>query len=201
MKLYLFSSPVRSTRANASFSHVGTWDVKGLCKECNRSLDQLIAPLQIEWDPGFDSNGSFAWCGYKCIAQKNVAAQLKQLGLEFSCEDVLECKAKARTKPASEISTPSEYRWLRPVERLLLNEELSRIKVIQTCPVCRVTYYEFKRFGLFLDAADWGGRKVFQFEQHRKSEAIYMSEEGADLLRSSTFTNFELYEAGYILEA
>lgn len=127
--------------------------------------------------------------------------QLKQLGLEFSFEDVLEIEAKSRSKPLTQISTLSEYRWLRPVEKLSLNEELSRIKVVQTCPACGLTHYEFKRFGLFLDAAEWGGSKVFQFEQHGNSGAIYMSEEGADLLRSSTFTNFELYEAGYILEA
>jgi hypothetical protein len=201
MKLYLFNSPLRSTRANASFSHIGTWDLRGLCKGCHRSLSQLMPPLQIEWDPGFNSKGSFAWCGYTCIVHKDVAAQLEQLGLEFSFEDVLEFEAKSRIKHLPQISTLSEYRWLRPVEKLSLNEELSRIKVVQTCPACGLTHYEFKRFGLFLDAADWGGSKVFQFEQHGNSGAIYMSEEGADLLRSSTFTNFELYEAGYILEA
>lgn len=176
--------------------------MRGLCKGCHRSLDQLTPPLQIEWDPGFDSRSDFAWEGgaYTCIAHKDVAAELKKLGFEFSFEGCVESEAKSRRKPNPQISRISEYLWLRPLERLSLNEELSGIKAVQSCITCGITYYEFKRFGLFLNAADWGGRKVFQFEQHGKSEAIFMSEEGADLLRSSDFTNFELYDAGHILD-
>ena len=154
MKLFLFYSPSVSTRRSASFSGIGTWEVRGLCKGCHRSLSQLIPPLQIEWDPGFDSRSDFAWGGYECIARKEVACTLKQLGFEFSFEDVVETEAKSRRKPVPQVSTHSEYRWLRPLERLSLNEELSGIKVVQSCSACGITYYEFKRFGLFLDAAD-----------------------------------------------
>src|SRR5689334_9597007 len=71
MKFYLLDDPAKPALF-ASFSHVGTWSKGKMCKGCGISTEKLVEPLQIEWEPGTQTIGSFSWCGYHCVVTDEV---------------------------------------------------------------------------------------------------------------------------------
>jgi len=81
MKIFLLRKTVPSEFAD--FSHVGTWSEETeYCASCEYSNQQLIEPLQIEWEPGSDIVGDFSWCGAAILINEYVKEVFEKNGLE-----------------------------------------------------------------------------------------------------------------------
>ena len=200
MRFYSLLDP-RLLTEYAEFSHVGTWSEGELCPQCERPTSRLTEPLQIEWEPDFDRIGDVSWCGYTAVVTAEVAAKLKEHGFEVAFGKVQVMPPTTPKRRRKMVSYPYEgpaLRWLRPKERIQLDTERSDVPLVIDCPLCKQKDYKFKRRGLVILSAHWGGQKLFKIQQLEPSAIMFVSEEGRSLLEDMALTNIVFEEAGEI---
>lgn len=198
MKLYLLDDPAQPGRF-ARFTHVGTWSEGELCDGCGQCTQELIEPLQIEWDPGTDRIGDFSWCGYTAVV-RNEARSFLEEG-EYPCrfgrvEVVAPTVTRSRRRRVAYPYTGPELSWLIPTRRVALDENASGIELEVDCPQCGQKDYSFRQTGLVIPADEWGGEKLFLIEQFGKSKATFLPDFALSQLIEQGFTNLEPVEAG-----
>lgn len=184
----------------AQYAHVGTWSDGRLCPDCGITSERLIPPLQIEWEPGTENIGDFAWCGFTCVVKATVRNYLSEF--EFECSyasvEIKEPSERTRAKRVPFPYTGPKLYWLRPNFRVPLNESASGVYLKRECKTCGVKQYNFKQVGLIVSKQLLGGKKIFQIRQFRSS-AIFLTEDAIHLLNQKGFSGYKLIEAGEII--
>jgi hypothetical protein len=183
------------------FSHVGTWsDGATTCKVCGKHNQVLIEPLQIEWEDGSVNIGDFSWCSYTAIVLDPVKKWLLDNRFEarFGRVEVKKPTGKARMPRVAFPYKGPNLNWMIPSAAVRLDEERSGIEKISDCPACGQKRTKFTRERIYISRRDWNGQKLFRIEQNGKSSAMFVSEEAANLLRQTGFSNYVLVPAGEI---
>ena len=186
----------------AQFAHVGTWSDGELCSGCGGSSEKLIPPLQIEWEPGTENIGDFAWCYSTCCVVSDAARHfLEQSQFECSFEpvEVLKPTEKTRVKRVPYPYTGPKLHWLRPKIQVPLIENLSGVSVKRKCPKCGITRYDVKEKHYFFRKKELGQTKMFWIQQFG-SNAMYLSEAATALLESQKFTGYKLVLVGEVVD-
>lgn len=203
MKLYLLDNPSRPS-VFAQFCHVGTWSEGELCDACGQTLQHLIEPLQIEWDPGTETIGDFSWCGYTAVVRNDVRSFLEENGFEciFGRVEVLPPTGWKRTQRARVPFpyTGPELWWLIPTRRVALDEAASGVRLEIDCPRCGQKDYSFRRTGIVIRAGNWNREKLFLIDQFGESGAMFVPDFALAELIDRGITNLKPIEAGVIVD-
>jgi|SRR5882724_5099746 len=200
MKFYLLTDPMKPGEF-AQFAHVGTWSKGSLCESCGNGTEELVEPLQIEWDEGTERIGSFSWCSYTCVVTNDVRRFLAERRVECRfgrVEFVAPEKKKTRQPRVPFPYTGPHLQWLIPTRRVALNEAASGVTLVSDCPRCGTKRYTFKRDGLVIDAGKVGTASLFIIDQFGKSDATFVTEPLLAEMRSQGFTNLAPRLAGEI---
>lgn len=200
MRIFLFEGMKAYTRY-ARFSHLGTWTPGILCKSCGQSTQKLTEPLLAEWEPDSDFIADFSWCSYVALITQEVAEKLLDAGFEIALGsvDFVKPSQKRARKPrvAYPYSGPPLF-WMMPTERVSVDEEGSNIRLDIDCKECGQKRYTFRREGLAIDSKNWNSPKIFRVAQYTRSRAMFVSEQGRDIILRHGFTNVRFSEAGII---
>lgn len=186
----------------AQFAHVGTWTDGELCSVCGVTSEKLIPPLQIEWEPGTENIGDFAWCySTCCVVNDSVRRFLEQSKFEcsFAPVEVLKPTEKTRVKRVHYPYTGPKLHWVRCTNPVPLLEKQSGVSIKTKCSKCGRLRYDVKGEHFVIQKKDWKQSKMFGIQQFGL-RAIYLSEEAATLLESQNFTGYKLVPAGEIVD-
>jgi len=200
MRVFLFEGTKEYTRY-ARFSHLGTWTPGILCKACGQSTQRLTEPLLVEWEPDSESIADFSWCSYVALITQEVAGKLLDEGFEIalgSVEFVKPAQIRSRKPRVAYPYSGPELFWMMPTERVRVDEERSNIRMDIDCKECGQKRYTFRRDGLVIDRKNWNSPKIFQIAQYTRSRAMFVNEEGRDIISRLGFTNVRFSEAGII---
>lgn len=66
------------------------------------------------------------------------------------------------------------------------------------CKSCGQKRYTLRREGFAIDSKNWNSPKIFRVAQYTRSRAMFVSEQGRDIILRHGFTNVRFSEAGII---
>lgn len=202
MKFYLLLDPMRPADF-AQFLALGTWTKGSICDGCGEGSEEMVEPLQVEWEEGADHIGSFSWCSYTCIVTDDVRHFFERYHIEckFGRIEFLppQLSRTRRLRPKFPYQGPN-LQWLIATRRILLNESDSSVTLVSACPQCGMKQYKFKRDGLIIDAENINNISMFRIDQFGKSDATFITEKLLIEMKAQRFTNFSYRLAGEIRE-
>ncbi len=153
MRVWRFSDPDDDVFARASLR--GTWSKAGaVCPDCTASTVQRVQPLIIEWEPGSDTIGDFAWPGFdsELAISDRALRVLREVGVagfdpgpvEMIQKPKFEAPVSPRTSHRRRVRLPYAgprlhdlwvTAWANP------DRNRSSVSVVSTCQACgRVEY-------------------------------------------------------------
>lgn len=185
----------------ARFSAIGTWGAGAICPVCGRSTEEILQPLQVQWEPGPANIADFSWSGYTTAVSARARQVLQQQGFEceFGSVEVMPPAAEETDRVAVPFPyTGPSLSWLMPTELVPLHEVRTGITG-GVCVGCQVPKYPFRRKGIVVENRNLGGRKMFRISQFGGSDATFVTEIARDTLLSAGLTNLGMHEAGSVL--
>lgn len=211
MKIYQLRELSPSLYARAV--RVGTWKLtgdEGLCKVCQRSLEERVPPLVIEWLPGSAEIADFTWPGIlsDLMVTQRVRAvletrdkKLRFLPVEMKQEPRVRRPVNPkRGKPRVWLPYEGPPLWDLWVDDLLpLNLEASGFRLQQVCTGCGYPTYDkppIERRWLVVNGKGWSNSLFFRIKE--LPSPFFTTEEGKDLMERNAFTNVSFVERGHI---
>lgn len=192
----------------------GTWypdPGPGLCRECRTSQQRRVPPLILEWEPGSDVIGDFAWLGADdevVVTQRvRIALEGRFRGFEFrSIEFWQDPKLKRperitrRTKPRVWLPYEGPPLWDVWVTAWChLDLERSGEILEKECSTCGKKIYKgppFEERYLVVDPTSWDGSDIFHV--HEYPRWIFCTEQVKEFIKQTGFTNVSFLEDGEI---
>lgn len=185
------------------FAAVGTWTDGEECAKCGFSTEDLVAPLQIEWEEVGKTSADFVWDGGFLVAvNSRVREWMKRQNYpcRFSAVKRVQWKRRGAGKSYVEDLPWIGQRlfWLRPTESVDLDEKASRVKVRKKCSVCGKAASKFKTSGLVVSTKSIGQTPIFRIRQFEPSDATFVTEAAKREIENAGFSNISFKLAGRI---
>jgi hypothetical protein len=199
------------------------WKWGDVCPNCNTSVEELIEPLQMRWLEGSTLLGDVAGSGdttNHLLAQQNMIDFFNQHDYFVTYHDVeflVNPPVSSRSRKLRYPIAPTHYTYsklmnIRAKYGVHFNLEKTGVKYEFMCTLCGYKRYDpthdldFDKKMIVIDEEEWNGLRLFKIFDlilpiGCMSNAVYISEEGRDLLLKQGFTNMRFREVGRIEKA
>lgn len=212
VKLYHFRNPQNFVFAQAGSR--GTWFPTGvkICPECNSSRQKRVSPLILEWEPGSDVVGDFAYLsGDEVVVTQKVKDALEKRfrevkfgAVKFWQEKKLHRPQKItrRSKPRIWLPYDGPTLWnVIPTKWCHLDYEKSKVSILKECATCGKTIYvhpSWPERHLVIDTTTWNGEDIFHVYEY--SGGIFCTQRAKEYVEMAGFTNVAFLEDGEIFD-
>lgn len=215
MRVFRFQNPLDTRFAQAG--RLGTWypePASKVCPECGASRQRRVPPLVIEWLPGSDVIGDFAWPGGEVVVRQRVREVFEKSFYGFGLRAV-------EVRESINVEPPMYELWA--TTQVPADSERSAIYLSKVCSTCGIEFYEVA--GTEVRKRQWDTTKKQLVEVHtplEEGKGIYVRREdlqGADsfhlrefpqwifctepvkaLVEAEQFTNVSFLEMGVVVE-
>jgi hypothetical protein len=191
----------------------GTWYPSGakVCPECGHSRQRRVPPLILEWEPGSDVIGDFAWLGAddEVVVTQHVRIALEGRfrgfelrSIEFWQDPKLKRPQRItrRTKPRIWLPYEGPPLWdLWVTAWCHLNLDRSSETLEKECSTCGEKFYKgppFEERHLVVDPTSWDGSDIFHIYEYPRW--IFCVERVKEFIEQASFTNVSFLEDGEI---
>jgi hypothetical protein len=191
----------------------GTWHPPNteVCPECGSSPQQRVPPLILEWEPGSEVVGDFAWLGAddEVVVSQRVGEALSERfrgfelkAIEFWQDPKLRRPQRntKRTKPRIWLPYEGPPLWdLWVTAWCHLDIQRSGMSLEKVCSTCGEHIYKaptFERRHLIVDPTSWDGSDIFHIYEYPRW--IFCVERVKEFVEQAGFTNVGFLEDGEI---
>lgn len=186
----------------ARFGTLGTWEPDpspGLCIGCGMSRQKRVPPQIIEWLPGSDIVGDFAWrsVSFELVAKFEIAKELKRKFSGFEIHKITmhqepsinppQNPKRAKKKRIFLPYTGPEICELWITSWVNLNVELSNLELEKKCKICSYNFYKPQKEGVVIDRNSWDGSDFFR--PHQFSGLILCTERVKEFIERENYSN------------